>query len=623
MNATTVSIHPGAVVEAHGHKFYVRRFLDANSIIAHDLDDNKEMTLRLSEIELGSVEGNTVARRDLESIGQDEWDLAVQRYRAIRPILEAPARTKEIVTKAAEAAEVGIASIYRWVREFEANGTLTALMRKKRKDAGTVRLSEEVENIVKDVILKYHLTSQKRSIAKSYRELQRRLRKIKAEPVHLNTFSNRIREIAPELAARRRHGEQAAHKLHPIKGTIQGANSPYALIQIDHTMVDIMLVDEIHRISIGRPWITLAIDVFSRMVAGWYISFDPPGTLSTGICITNAVLAKEPLMQALGVEFPWTCQGKPRAIHLDNAREFRGEMLKSACQEYGIDLLFRKVKKPQYGAHIERYLGTLMEEIHALPGTTFSSPDDRVNYDSEAESSMTLPEFERWLANLILGVYHHNKHGEIGIPPLEKYRQGILGTDTQPGVGILPIVADAEKLRIDFLPFEMRTVQPYGVVINNIYYYSDVLQPWIGARANATGRSKRKFIFRYDPRDISYVIFYDPELGKHFRVPYRDITKPAISLWELREIERFLAAQGKKAEHENTIFSALDEMRSIEESSVKLTKKARRNQERRRIHHSAAPVLPETKDVMAEDSNKPGSNFDRSKLKPFEEIEDL
>jgi hypothetical protein len=37
------------------------------------------------------------------------------------------------------------------------------------------------------------------------------------------------------------------------------------VVQIDHTLLDIILVDDLHRLSIGRPWITLAIDVFSRI----------------------------------------------------------------------------------------------------------------------------------------------------------------------------------------------------------------------------------------------------------------------------------------------------------------------------------------------------------------------
>ena len=49
---------------------------------------------------------------------------------------------------------------------------------------------------------------------------------------------------------------------------------------------------------------------------------------------------------------------------------------------------------------------------------------------------------------------------------------------------------------------------------------------------------------RRDPRDISVVFFYDPELKQYFNIPYRETSRPAISLWEWREAQRRLKEQG-------------------------------------------------------------------------------
>ena len=57
-------------------------------------------------------------------------------------------------------------------------------------------------------------------------------------------------------------------------------------------------------------------------------------------------------------------------VHADNAKEFRGTMLRKAYQEYGIHLHWRPVRRPHFGGHIERLLGTLNHEIHNLPGST-------------------------------------------------------------------------------------------------------------------------------------------------------------------------------------------------------------------------------------------------------------
>jgi len=177
-------------------------------------------------------------------------------------------------------------------------------------------------------------------------------------------------------------------------------------VQIDHTPVDLVLVDDVHRRPVGRPWITLAIDVYSRMVAGFYVSFDPPGAMSVGLCLAHAILPKETWLTKHDVTTSWPVWGVMNAVHADNGKEFHSRMLKTACENYDIDLQWRPVARPHYGGHIERLLGTFSQDIHALPGTTFSHPTARGTYDSDKTSALTLSEFERWLAIYIVEVYH-------------------------------------------------------------------------------------------------------------------------------------------------------------------------------------------------------------------------
>jgi putative transposase len=66
------------------------------------------------------------------------------------------------------------------------------------------------------------------------------------------------------------------------------------------------------------------------------------------------------------------------------------------------------------GGHIERLLGTLMGALHELPGATFSSPQQRGTYNSDAAAVMTLREIERWLTQYIVGVYHAKQRRRRG-----------------------------------------------------------------------------------------------------------------------------------------------------------------------------------------------------------------
>jgi putative transposase len=207
------------------------------------------------------------------------------------------------------------------------------------------------------------------------------------------------------------------------------------MVQIDHTLLPVIIVDDVHRKPINRAWITLAIDVYSRVCLGMYLSLDGPSAMSAGMCVANAVLPKESWLRRLDVtSVEWPCWGVMGTFHLDNAREFRGDMLKAACREYDIDLHLRPVKKPRYGAHIERLMGTVTQGLKGVKGSTFSGPGEKGEYDAEGNACMTFGEIEKWLM-LFLARYHHQKHDGIGTPPLQKWREGLLGTKKKPGRG--------------------------------------------------------------------------------------------------------------------------------------------------------------------------------------------
>jgi putative transposase len=358
------------------------------------------------------------------------------------------------------------------------------------------------------------------------------------------------------------------------------------------------------------------------MVAGSYVSLDPPGSLSTGLCIAHAILPKEQWITRHEITTEWPVWGLMKTIHSDNAKEFRGNMLKRACEQYGINLEWRPVATPNYGGHIERLMGTFATEIHKLPGTTFSNTSERGEYESEKQSAMTLREFENWLATFITGVYHQRVHKGIGTSPIKKYEQGIFGTPEQPGTGLPARITDEDRLRLDFMPYLERTIQQYGVVIDEIHYYSDVLRRWINAPDPENTQLKRKFIFKRDPRDISQLYFYDPEVQQYSFIPYRDTSRPAISIWELREARKRLEEEGRSEINEDLIFESYARMRAKEEQAVRETKRVRRARVRRSIHRQVPKLM------TIQDANFGSTQTDLSttmlpEIEPFDEIEDL
>jgi len=131
-------------------------------------------------------------------------------------------------------------------------------------------------------------------------------------------------------------------------------------------------------------------------------------------------------------------------------------------------------------------------------------------------------------------------------------------------------------------------------------------------------------LVRRDPRDLSRVFVLDPLDGGYLEVPTRDLSRPAISLWEHRLARRRLRARHRGEVDEAALFAAVEEMRMAEREAARLTRSARRDRARR----DAAPELPaappRVAPVSAETANAAPAGpeqADTAAPLPFDDIE--
>jgi len=625
-----INIVPGVTVEKGGQLYVITHLLDMEAVIAKDKETGRSDRLYIKDLLIptpkpnGEIIEKKNPDKELGLIEDKDWQEAQRRFALIRPLINVPRRTREMVAEQARAAKVHTATLYRWIDAYERTGRVSALLPPKRDGGrGVSRLSPEVEQILRATIEDFYISKRKPSIQLTCEKVEERCRNAGLPPPHPHTVRNRIAALTDRDKMERHRGSRAAQKhFTPAVSHFPGADWPLAVVQIDHTQLDIILVDDVHRRPIGRPWITVAIDVFSRMIVGFYISLDPPGGLSTGMCISHAILPKEKWLAKYDIATPWPCWGIPRTIHADNAKEFRGNMLKRACEEHSIDLQWRPVATPHYGGHIERLIGTLVKEIHKLPGTTFSNITERCEYDSDKAAVMTLSELEKWLAIFVVEVYHQRIHSALKMSPIRKYEEGIFGTKDRPGTGLPARIMDEDRLRLDFMPYIERTIQTYGVVIDEIHYYHDVLRRFVNAKDPDNQHLKRQFVFKRDPRDISVIYFYDPELKEYYSIPYRDISHPALSLWELREVRRQLEKEGRENVDERLIFDAYERMRQQEEKAMRDTKKVRRARQRRTMNQQILKPKAADEHSTLEDRDSLHIGLIPDVI-PFDEMEEL
>lgn len=383
--------------------------------------------------------------------------------------------------------------VYRLLTRFKNRRDTSSILptRPGRKPGGKL-LKKPQERIIAQLIRKVYLSRQKPSIAALHRIISLECFRAQLPIPSYKTVRNRVVSLDPQEVMRKREGARAAvERFRPLK-LAPSIMSPLELVQIDHTLVDVIVVDELERRPIGRPWLTLVIDVATRVVLGFYVSLRHPSASSVAMAISHAVLRKDDYLSSVDVNAEWPAFGLPLRLHLDNAKEFRSRALIRGCEQHGIRVSYRPPLTPHFGGHVERLIGTLMGEVHFLPGTTFRSIKQRGDYDSAKQATMTLADLEKWMAWQIAGVYHTRSHSALGCAPLNAWRQRIARLPKTPREP-----SDAQRFYLDFLPFEKRSVGRGGVRLFNIFFWHGALGRYI--------HDGKKHLVKYDPRDLSQI----------------------------------------------------------------------------------------------------------------------
>lgn len=511
---------------------------------------------------------------DLSLIPEAAWREAQRRAEVVRPLAEQGRWPRHLVQTAAAMLGLSERQTYTLLRRCrDTGGTLTALL-PGRSSGGrnTPRMVPATEAMLRRIVEESYLTPQRRGAASVVEEVIGRCRKEGLRPPSPSTIRRRLKALS--LSDLRRRGEELP-EAKPVHGHAPPARHPLDLLQIDHTPADLILVDPVDREPIGRPWLTVAIDAYSRCIAGLHVSLEAPSATSVGLCLTHAAMDKASWLMLRGVEGEWPMTGKPRRLGVDNGPEFHSQAFERGCAQHGIAIEWRPPGQPHFGGIVERVIGTLMRLVHGLPGTTFSNIGQRGTYDSDKAACLTLEELERWLAVAIAKYYHLRPHAGLdGQSPLRRWQDGVIALAAEGGA--IPVPRDPRAYLVDFLPVLNRSLQRNGIRIDHLTYFSPALRAWITARDRPD-----PLLVRRDPRDLSRVFVLDPKDGGYLEAPTRDLSRPAISLWEHRLARRRLRIRHRGEVNETALYAAIEEMRAAEREAEHLTRSARRDRTRR------------------------------------------
>jgi putative transposase len=98
------------------------------------------------------------------------------------------------------------------------------------------------------------------------------------------SIDRRLHRLTPALVVRRKVEDD--RQTSTAAGTFV-VRKPFDVVQIDHTKCDLFVVDDLYRTSIGRPWLSVAMDVATRVVIAILVTFEPPSA-GDGCAIDHA-----------------------------------------------------------------------------------------------------------------------------------------------------------------------------------------------------------------------------------------------------------------------------------------------------------------------------------------------
>jgi putative transposase len=215
-------------------------------------------------------------------------------------------------------------ALYRLLRRYRQRPQTSSLLPWTRgRNLNSRHLNQYREDLITACIREFYLVRERPSLAALFLEVRRRFAEHQLPAPNYHTLVRRLAAVDARLAMTKREGAKAARdKFGPVGASNLRPQRPMEVVQIDHTPVDVILVDQEQRLPIGRPWLTLAIDVASRSIAGFSVSLENPSSRSVSLALSHAVLPKEGWLADRELHtLDWPRGGLPGSIHVDNAKQ--------------------------------------------------------------------------------------------------------------------------------------------------------------------------------------------------------------------------------------------------------------------------------------------------------------
>lgn len=407
------------------------------------------------------------------------------------------------------------------------------------------------------------------------------------------------------------YGPEFAERKHSTRARIERPTRPLDVVDIDHTELDIVVIDDEHPVAYGRPDLLTFRDRHSGIVLGFELSFGSPSfdTFLSGL--RNAMFPKRREDLPEGVEFPW--YGRPSKLGVDNAMHFIGHDIQNAAIELGFQTVeYRPGHPHEKGAEEHLFHLTNQDLVHHLPGTTTGSIDERAMFDEIKQKGvpiLTLQEVRGFLYRYFGEV--HNRRAHAGLGHIARAK-GIPADLWNKGIALSePVVPVDEEIFVRLAGnVKYLTVQQYGVQWSHITYQDPALQAILLHPHHKKGR---KYKVIRDPRDLGYVWVHDPYSNRIYRVratPSDQKYAKGMSKFRHERVMEYHLKHNKAIEDTSSLYESMVALQNELMDLHALRKKHNTGQKLARLFSSNQKRLQYTGTIEVEPTPKGGGRID-------------
>lgn len=305
------------------------------------------------------------------------------------------------------------------------------------------------------------------------------------QPFSRSTAVRVFNEIDPRLRDLRKLGSDYVSKRYGAYPSDFELNGPLSRLQIDGTTANIMLIDDETGKLLGRPYLTVVIDDYSSAFLAVDISFCSPSRATTAAAMYQALMNKQSLLSALGMnEEAWPVYGWPSGVLVDKGSEFDNHHLRATCDKFGIKYEYRN--RVQQGGAVEdgvKLLNTFF--VQRLEGSTGARPRGDADFNPEAKAVYNLRRFSQMLYGEVIRL--NNTVREVDrLTPIQRWESGLkrLGIQRPPALS----AKKAEAFMINMLPGGRVQVRPEGIKYKGVVYDHGPTRPLINRHKSVSVR---------------------------------------------------------------------------------------------------------------------------------------